>query len=142
LGRGIAQGVAPTYLQAYNDLTNQKTGAINSLYNAGGSTAGLLSSLDTTSLANRQAGVNAAQSALDAKDYSYNQLLSAEAARRGIPMQNISQAENLVLPIAQLGTTTTGQSTGSYTMSPAQQAWGWMNAFGSANPFKFNMPGK
>jgi hypothetical protein len=35
--------------------------------------------------------------------------------------------------MAQLGgtTNTTGQQQGSYTMSPAQQAWGWMNAAGN-----------
>lgn len=111
LGRGISAGVAPTFLQAYNDLTGQKLGAINSLYQGGNTTAGLLSGLDQTALANRQAGVGASTAALQANDSPYERMLQIEAQRRGLPIQNIGQAESLLLPIAQLGGTSTTNAT-------------------------------
>lgn len=123
LGRGISQGVAPTFLNAYNDLSNQKLGAINGLYNAGNTTTGVLSGLDQTKLGNQQAGVGAATNALNARDSAYNQQLAVSGLQRNLPYQNIGSAESLLLPIAQLGgsTTGTGTTTGSNTMSGAQQ---------------------
>jgi hypothetical protein len=64
LGEGISRGIAPTWLQANNDLENRKLGAMNSLYSAGGQTAGLLSGLDQTALGNRATGIGAADAAL------------------------------------------------------------------------------
>jgi hypothetical protein len=135
LGRGITAGVAPAWLQAYNDLENRKTGAINTLYQGGNATAGLLSDLDQTALTNRMGGIDASQAALTARDSPFMQQLAVEAMKRGLPLQNIAQLESLIVPMAQLGgtTTTQGQTTQTSQMSPAQQAWGWMNAFSNLN---------
>lgn len=117
IGEGISRGVAPTWLQAYNDMEGRKLGAINSLYSAGGQTAGLLSGLDQTALGNRQAGVGVSGSAMTAAEAPYLRQLEIEAQRRGIPMQNLAQAANLIVPMAQLGGTTnqTGTTTGQTT---------------------------
>jgi len=121
VGRGVAEGTAPVIAQQYNnDIANQM-GAANSLYGAGGSTAGLLSGLDSQRFANEGA-------AAASRDMPANQLLAVEAMRRGMPIQNIGQIASLLGPLAGLGGTSTGQSQGSNTMSGAQQAWGWMNA--------------
>jgi hypothetical protein len=122
LGEGIARGVAPTFLQANNDLEARKLGAIQGLYGAGNTTAGLLTGMDQTALGNRQAGVGVASQALDANNQPYMQQLMVEAQRRGIPIQNIAQLENLVVPMAQLGGTSnaTGQTT-QQTQVPALQ---------------------
>jgi hypothetical protein len=78
LGEGIARGTAPAFAQEYdaarnaqlaqnaqnnaqlNAQLNTQLGAASSLYGGGNATAGLLSGLDQTSLANRQAGVGVA----------------------------------------------------------------------------------
>jgi hypothetical protein len=128
LGEGVARGVAPTWLQAYNDNEARKMGAITGLYDAGNTSAGVLSGLDQLSLNNKLTG-------LDLADQPYKRALEVEAMRRGIPLSNLAQIESLVVPMAQLGqqTTSQGQVTGSQTMSPAQQAWGWMNSFANLN---------
>src|SRR5262245_27387072 len=103
VSEGISRGVAPTWLQAYNDNEARKLGAIGNIFTGGASTAGMLSGLDQTALANRQAGVGASTAALQARDSPYERMLQLEQMRRGIPLQNIGQVENLKLPIAQLG---------------------------------------
>lgn len=110
LGRGIAQGVAPLY----EAERGRQMGAINDLYNAGIGSTGILSNLSQTALGNRQAGIGAATSALQARDAGANQQLAVEAMRRGIPIDNLAAVENLLLPIAQLGGTsrTQGVTTG------------------------------
>lgn len=130
-GRGISQGYAPVLLQAQQ----QGLQSAQDLYNAGNTTGGLLSGLNQTSLSNRGQGVDAAGSALQARDSAANQLLNIGQQQRALPVSNVGNIASLLTPIAQLGGTATsqGQTTGSQTMSPAQQAWGWMNAFSNLN---------
>lgn len=110
LARGIAEGTAPLY---ENERARQMA-AIQGLYGGGLQTAGLLSGLDQTGLANRQAGIGASSAALQARDSGANQILAAEALRRGIPLENLGNIESLMVPLAQLGgqqqSTTTGTS--------------------------------
>lgn len=134
LGEGIARGVAPTWLQANNDLENRKLGAISGLYGAGNTTAGLLSGLDQTKIGNQQAGVDVANSAIQAQNSPYAQLLAIEAQRRGIPVDALNSLSSLIVPMAQLGTQQQGTSTtqGTQTMSPAQTAAYWAQALGGS----------
>lgn len=140
LARGIAEGTAPVFANQYNQNVAAQQGAANSLYQGGNTTAGLLAGLNQTALGNRGAGVDASQAALQARDSGANQLLNVEALKRNLPLQNIGSVESLLAPLAALGGQQTGTQTqsGSQTMSPAQQAWGWMNAgsnlFGKLKP--------
>jgi hypothetical protein len=117
LARGIAQGEAPVLVDAYTKARDQQAAAINSLYGAGNSSAGLLSNLDQTRLANQQAGIGASNAALQARDAGANSLLSVEALRRALPLQNIAQLQNLIVPMAQLGNSSSGNSTKTTTQS-------------------------
>jgi len=128
VARGISQGVAPTYLQAFNDLTNQKLGAIGNIYSGANTTTGLLSGLDQTALANRQAGIGASSSALQANDSPYLRLLQVEALNRGLPLQNMGQIENLLLPIAQAGGTQSGTSVSQTQVPVGQQVLGGLSS--------------
>lgn len=130
-GRGIAQGFAPTLLAAQQ----QGLQSAGDLYNAGNNTAGLLSGLNQTSLQNKGQGVDASTAALQARDSGANQLLNIGQMQRSLPISNLGNIASILTPIAQLGgnTTAQGQNVGSQTMSPAQQAWGWMNAFSNLN---------
>lgn len=119
VGEGIARGIAPTWLQAYNDNEARKNSAIRDLYSGGNATAGLLSGLDQTALGNRQAGVGVSTQAQQAKDSPYLQQLAVEALRRGIPLQNLAQLESLIVPLAQLGGRKTSNTTSESTSTPS-----------------------
>lgn len=109
-GRGVAQGVAPVLADQYNqDVTNQ-INAAGQLYGAQNTTSGLLAGLNQQSLANQQAGVTAAGQATDASNAGANQILAAEAIKRGIPVQALGLLAQIGIPIAGLGSQNTGQS--------------------------------
>lgn len=129
LGRGITEATLPVFANQYNQNVATQTGLMNNLYNAGNSTAGVLSGLDQTALGNRAQGVGAAAESLGADNYGANSVLAAEAQRRGLPLNNLSQLSQLLLPIAGAGGQSSGtsSSSGTQTMSPLQQAMGWTN---------------
>ena len=120
-GRGVAAAQAPVIAAQYNQDVANQIAAANALYNAGNTTAGALSGLQQNYLANQGQGVSAAQSALDAQNYGANATLAAEAQRRGIPVQALGLLANIGVPIAGLGTQTSGTTTGTQQMSGAQQ---------------------
>src|SRR5215813_3132234 len=108
LGRGIAEGVAPVYSNAYNTERQNQISAANQLFDAGSQVANLLAGFDKTVLANRVAGLGVSDAALNAQNYGPTQALAIEAQRRGIPLNALAQLANVVTPIARLGTTTDG----------------------------------
>jgi hypothetical protein len=124
LARGIAQGEAPTLLNAQQTALQ----AANQLYNAGSATAGTLSALDQARLANQQAGINASSAALQARDSAANQLLALEAQRRNLPLQNLGNIQNLLVPLAQLG----NESSQSSTSTTTTQVPLWQQIVGGA----------
>lgn len=121
VGEGISRGIAPTWLQAYENNEGRKLGAINNLFNAGGSTAGLLSGLDQTALGNRQAGIGVGQAGIDAQNAPAMQQLAIEAQKRGIPLGVLAALAGITTPIAGLGQQSQGTATGTQKMSGAQQ---------------------
>lgn len=134
-GRGVAAAQAPVIAAQYNQDVANQINAANALYNAGNTTAGALSGLQQNYLANQGQGVAAAQSALDAQNYGANAMLAAEAQRRGIPVQALGLLANIGVPIAGLGTQSSGTVTGTQQMSGADQfskiAGGVSNLLGS-----------
>ena len=123
LARGIAQGQAPVIAGQYNtDVANMR-GAADALYGAGNTTAGLLTGMNQQSLANRQAGVGLSNVNNDQFNNAQKQVLEAEAMRRGIPVQALGLLAQIGIPIAGLGSQSTGTGTtkGTNQMSGAQQ---------------------
>jgi len=139
-GRGVAAGEAPVIAAQYNQDVANRINAANALYNAGNTTATTLSGMQQNYLGNQGQGVTAAQSALDARNYGANATLAAEAQRRGIPVQALGLLANIGVPIAQLGSQSSGTTTGTQQMSGADQfsklAAGIGNIMGSFNPLK------
>ncbi|MCC6779764.1 MAG: tail fiber domain-containing protein [Hyphomicrobiales bacterium] len=111
LARGLAEGQSPVLLDAYTRARADQLAAQDKLYGAGGQTAGLLSQLDQQRLANQQAGIGAANAALQAASYAPQQQLAIEAQRRGIPLQNLQQLAGIGVPIAGLGNQSIGTKT-------------------------------
>jgi hypothetical protein len=138
LGRGIMQGVAPTIAAQYNQNVNNQQGAAGNLYNAGNTNAGLLAGLNQQKLSNQGQGVTAAGAANEAQNAGANATLEAEAKRRGIPVQALGLLAQIGIPIASLGSQSSGTSTGTNQMSGAQQ-FGTI-ASGAGNLFKSFFP--
>jgi hypothetical protein len=141
LGRGIAQGEAPMIASQYNTDVGNQLNAANSLYGAGNTSYGLLNQNQAAANANAQAGVGVGTQALDARNYGANAILAAEAQRQGIPIQNLTTLLGAISPVAQAFGTQNGNTTGTNTMSGAQQFATITGGIGSLfpkNPMKFN----
>lgn len=144
LARGLTQGIAPVIQAQYNQNVQNQQNAANNLYGAGNTNAGILSGLQQQYLANQGAGLNAASGGLDLSNAGANATLAAEAQKFGIPIQNLGLLANLGIPIAGLGSQSsgnaqssgqsTGQSNTTNQMSGAQQfgliSGGLSNLFG------------
>jgi hypothetical protein len=121
LGRGLTQGLAPTIASQYNQNVQNQQGAAGNLYNAGNTNAGILAGLQQQKIGNQAQGVSAAGAATDVANMGANATLQAEAARRGIPVQALGLLAQIGIPIAGLGGTASGTSTGSQTDSGMKQ---------------------
>lgn len=121
LARGLTQGLAPTIAAQYNQNVQNQQGAAGNLYNAGNTNAGILSGLQQQYVANQGTGVNAIQQANDVANAGANAALAAEAQRRGIPVQALGLLSQIGIPIAGLGSESSGQSNTTNQMSGAQQ---------------------
>jgi hypothetical protein len=130
-GRGVAQGVAPVLANQYNQDVSNQINAAGQLYGAQNTTSGLLAGLNQQGLANQQAGVTAAGQAIDANNAGANQILAAEAAKRGIPVQALGLLAQIGIPIAGLGSQNTGQSNTTQQMNPLQQVMGFGSLLGN-----------
>lgn len=132
LARGLSQGQGALISDQYNKNVAAQRGAQDSLFGAGGATAGLLSGLDQTALGNRLAGIDVSNAGVAAANSGPMQTLQAEALRRGIPMDALLSQLGAVLPASQaFGNTTssqsgqqTGQATKETQVSPLNQAIG------------------
>lgn len=133
-GRGVTAAQAPLILDQFNRDQALRTGSAQTLYDAGNATAGLQTGMTQTALGNQQAGVGAAQSAMDANNYGANTSLAIEAQRRGIPMQALGLLAQIGIPIAGLGSQASGTATGTQQMSGAQQFATIAGGIGSMMP--------
>lgn len=136
-GRGVAQGVAPVLASQYNQDVANQINAAGQLYGAQNTTSGLLSGLNQQALANQQAGVTTAGQATDASNAGANQILAAEAAKRGIPVQALGLLAQIGIPIAGLGSQNTGQSDTTKQDSGATQFGQIAGGIGNIGKFLF-----
>ena len=93
---------------------------MGSLYGAGNTTAGLLSSLNQQALANRQAGLGVASTGQSFANMPYEQQLAAAARSRGMPLQTLQTLAQLGVPIAGLGSSFANTGAASGTTSGTQ----------------------
>lgn len=142
LARGIAQGEAAPLLAQYNQNVANATNAANSLYGAGATTASGLSGLDQQALANRLNALNVGQAIPTLQNLGPEAQLAAQNAARTLPLGNMSNIEQLLLPIAQLGSQTQGQQTGTQsTTTPLGPSLLAALLGGGAIASKFYKPG-
>jgi Chaperone of endosialidase len=121
LARGIAQGEAPVIAGQYNqDVANQLSAA-NALYGAQNSTSGLLSGLTQQGIANQLQGVTTSQDALNAQNYTSQQQLALAQLAQQIPAQNLQLLAQIGVPVAGLGSQSSGNTQATQQMSGAQE---------------------
>jgi hypothetical protein len=137
LGRGIMQGVAPTIAAQYNQNVQNQQGAADRLLQAGNTRSGLLTGLNQQGLTNQQAGVGLSGDALSANNYGASTTLAAEAQRTGIPIQTLGLLANIGIPIAGLGSQSTGQSDTTKQASGLEQFMGITQGIGNVGKFLF-----
>jgi hypothetical protein len=133
-GRGVAQGVAPVLANQYNQDVNNQINAAGSLYGAGNTSAGMLSGLNQQGLTNQLQGVATSNDALGAQNYGAQQTLQLEQLRKSLPAETLGLLAQIGIPIAGLGSQSTGQSQGTQKMSGAQQFGLIANGIGSMMP--------
>jgi len=127
LARGISQGEAAPLLNQYNQNVAAQTGAAGNLFNAAGQTAGAITG-------NQGQGLNIANLVPGFTNANANQTLAAQAAARGLPLNNLGMLANLTVPIAGLGGQNFGYSNTQSQQTPSglQQAMGWSQALGGS----------
>jgi hypothetical protein len=135
LGRGLAQGLSSTIANQYNQNVQNQQGAAQNQYNAGNTSAGLLSGINQASLGNQVQGISSANDAMAAKNYTPAQLLQLEQLKQQLPAQNLGLLTQIGVPIAGLGQQS--QGSGSQTMSGAQQFGMIANGVGNIGKFLF-----
>jgi hypothetical protein len=112
IARGTAQGEAPVLANQYNTNLSNQLAANNQLYGAANSTATGLNSMTT---GNETAGLNAATMYPGILNQNATSLLNAGNAEQQLPYQGTGLAESQLLPIAGLGASSTGTSSGTTT---------------------------
>jgi hypothetical protein len=135
LARGIAQGEAPILQNAAGNQLN----AINMANGAAGGAASGLVGADAANAGILGQGIGNAATAYGAQNLGPQALLAAALGQQQLPLQNASALMGILSPLAaQFGTQTgDSNSVGTSTLSPAQQAWGWMTSLGNlAKGFK------
>jgi hypothetical protein len=110
LARGLTQGDAALIANQYNQNVQNQQGAAQNLYNAGNATSGLLSGLTQQGVNNQLQGIGAANSALTAQNYGPTAALAAAELGQSIPAQNLGLLAQIGIPIAGLGTNSSGTS--------------------------------
>lgn len=133
LGRGITQGIAPTIAAQYNQNVQNQQGAAGNLYQAGNTTAGAQTGLQSLFNANRGTGVGSVGTGLDAMNEGAKSNLAAEAQRLNIPLQNLGLLAQIGVPIAGLGSQSSGTSTTQNQMSGVDQFAKIMSGIGGTN---------
>jgi hypothetical protein len=113
LARGITEGTAPVFANQYNTLASQQQHAIDGLFSGGlgASAAGV---------GNATTGLGVAGNLPQIADQNARSVLQAYAQKYGLPLSKLSGVENLLLPIASLGSQSS--STGS-TNTTQQLPW-------------------
>lgn len=126
LARGISQGEAAPLLAQYNQNVANQTGAAGNLFGAAGTTASGVQALNQQGYQNQATGLDTALNGIPAaQNNQANQILAAASQQYNLPISQLAGILGLTLPIAGLGSQSTGTGTsntqGSNTMSGAQQ---------------------
>lgn len=134
-GRGVSAAQAPLILDQFNQDRSLQQNAAGSLYGAQNTTSGLLSGMNQQGLTNQQQGMTNSADALAAKNYGAAQTLNLEQLRQSLPAQNLGLLAQIGVPIAGLGSQSTGTSSGTKEDSLATQFGQFGSGLGGIGKF-------
>lgn len=138
LARGLSQGDAQLIANQYNQNVQNQQNAAQNLYNAGNATGGLIAGLNQQGVNNQNTGINNVGTALTNSIWGPSTALSASELGQSLPAQTLGLLAQIGIPIAGLGTNSTGSGTTTNQESGAQQFGqiaGGLNSL--INPLKF-----
>lgn len=115
VARGTAQGQAPILANQYDQDVNNQINAASQMFGASGNTASGLTGIDQTILGNKVQGLGAAGAVPGILNQNAAGLLSAGNVQQQLPYQGLGILSSLINPIAGLGATTSGTSSGTTT---------------------------
>lgn len=117
LGRGILQAEAPILMGQYNRNVGTQLGAAQGLLGGGQSTASGLTGLEQTAIGNQLSGLNIGGNLGQFALAPGQAQLGAANQAYGLPFQNIGLLTQQALPIAALGSQSTGQAQTNQTVT-------------------------
>ncbi len=119
LAQGITNADAPIILNQANLDTANRMAAANTLYGAGNTTSGAITTNNQTALGNKLAGNGAASSALDAANWGPQSVIAAQELGKSIPATDLGMLAQIGIPLAGLNTTTNSNGTSNTNASPS-----------------------
>lgn len=120
LGRGVASAEAPILASLYTDAQGKQLDASKTLFGGGTTAATTSQGLDKDALGTRAMGIDAAQAAIDAKNYGPNAKLALEESVKKMPFDQLGWIAQYLFPAAGLGQ----QSSGTATGNASKSQWG------------------
>lgn len=117
MSRGLSQGLGGLLADQYNKNVAAQQGAAGAVFSGAGSTASGVNALQKGDLNSGIAGLNAASGLGGLLTMPAQTQLAAANTQAGLPLSTLAQYEQLALPLAALGSETTGYSQGTQTTS-------------------------
>lgn len=133
LAYGLASGLAPVLTGQYNQNIQNQQNAASNLYGAGNTTAGIQSGFQNQFNTNQGTGVNAIGQGQTALNSGAQNTLAAQTYGQQLPTQNLGLLANIGIPIAGLGSTSSGTSNTTNTASGLTQFQQLMSGLGGTN---------
>lgn len=112
LGRGVTAAQLPILASLYSDQQGKQIDAGKTLFNGGTTAATTAQGLDKDALGTNATGIDAAQAALEAKNYGANTKLALEEQIKKMPFDQLGWIAQYLFPAAGLGQQSEGESTG------------------------------
>lgn len=120
LGRGVTAAQLPVLASLYADQQGKQIDASKALFGGGTTAATTSQGLDKDALGTNAMGIDAAQAALDAKNYGANATLALEEQIKKMPFDELGWIAQYLFPAAGLGQ----QSSGTATGEAKKSQWG------------------
>ncbi|MGA7810671.1 tail fiber domain-containing protein [Bradyrhizobium sp.] len=110
LAQGEEAADAPIILNQANTDTQTQLAADNALYGAGNTTANTVAGMNQQGVTNQNAGINNVGTALTNSTWGPQTTIAAQELGQSIPAQNLGLLAQIGIPLAQLGTNSSGTS--------------------------------
>jgi hypothetical protein len=119
LAQGEALGDSQAIASQYNANVAAQQGAAQNLFGAGNTAASTIAGMNQNAATNQNTGINAAGTALGNSLWGPQTALTAQQLQQSLPASNLGILAQIGIPIAGLGTNSTGSGTSNTTGNPS-----------------------